>query len=286
MSVLFDEGPLQTSRLTLHCVQTARPQSALRKVLFLGGSNFDLTLKRDFEASPLVHHGDFATYEPRGIGHSDRPDGAWSMADYAADALSVLDALNWATALVVGESFGGMTALHLAQLAPERVEALVISSTTPGGAGGASYDIAEFLHMSRKEAARRSLAILDTRNVSFAQTDPKAFATKLAARVEFEKAFAASSMVHGGYQRLLAARAGHDIWSALPDIAVPTLVLSGRHDAQAPLDAQTRLAESLPRATHWVRSEGHGVMFSDPTVLREALNQWLPSVAPEQKAAG
>ncbi len=65
------------------------------------------------------------------------------MADYAADALALLDAVGWDTCRVVGVSFGGMVAQELAVTAPERVERLALCCTSPGGVGGASYPLQE-----------------------------------------------------------------------------------------------------------------------------------------------
>ncbi|GIT89614.1 3-oxoadipate enol-lactonase [Jannaschia pagri] len=277
---MTDRGPefLPTARLTVRSWQQTNGPGP--NVLFLGGSNFDLDLKTEVRTSPLTQLGPFVTYEPRGIGKSDLPPGDWTMEDYAQDAIAVLDAMGWDKAVVVGESFGGMTALHLALAAPDRVQALVMSSATAGGAGGASYDIRQFLRLSRAEAAAHALAILDKRVTDLAMDAPDTYAARLAARVTFETAFARSSIAHGGYARLLEARARHDVWERLPEIQVPTLVIAGIHDGQAPLEAQRNMAARLSRATLWERTAGHGVLFSDANVLPQVVAEWLPQVLP------
>lgn len=50
----------------------------------------------------------------------------WTLERHAADALAVLDARGLGSAAVMGHSFGGVVALHLARLAPERISALLL----------------------------------------------------------------------------------------------------------------------------------------------------------------
>ncbi|MDX9719778.1 MAG: alpha/beta hydrolase [Myxococcota bacterium] len=69
-----------------------------------------------------------------GIGGSDPPPRRrWSMRDMAADALTLVDALELPSVHVVGVSMGGMIAQQLALDAPERVRSLSLVVTHPGG---------------------------------------------------------------------------------------------------------------------------------------------------------
>ena len=62
-------------------------------------------------------------YDGRGNGKSDRPENvaAYSLDNYVADALAVMDATGTTSAVMVGLSFGGMVASVLAAHHPERV---------------------------------------------------------------------------------------------------------------------------------------------------------------------
>jgi pimeloyl-ACP methyl ester carboxylesterase len=66
-------------------------------------------------------------YDLRGHGYSDAPPTGYTSADHAGDLIGLMDHLGIGRALLVGHSFGGVIALHAAVLAPERVEALVLS---------------------------------------------------------------------------------------------------------------------------------------------------------------
>jgi len=271
----IQEGLLQTSRLPLYSLRSSVNRATKSQVLLLGGSNSDLRLKRAFLSSALADCYDIATYEPRGIGRSGQPSGEWNMRDYAEDAIAYLDAIGWhEKVFVVGESFGGMTALHLSVLAPERVSRMVIASATAGGQYS-SYDIASFLELSQPDAAVQSLYLQDTRNRQLHQHDPIAFERLLAKRLEFEEQFAEPSVHSGGYARLLQARRQHDCINQLEKISMPVTIIAGKFDLQAPFESQQALAEALPCATFHAFDEGHGVLFNSLSATQAAVDAFV-----------
>jgi pimeloyl-ACP methyl ester carboxylesterase len=69
------------------------------------------------------------TYDGRGNGQSDRPEevAAYSLENYLADALAVMDATDAGQAILVGLSYGGLLASILAAHHPERVKAAILA---------------------------------------------------------------------------------------------------------------------------------------------------------------
>src|SRR4249919_3332282 len=67
-------------------------------------------------------------YDPRGNGKSDRPAdvAAYSLDNYVADALAVMDACDAGPAILVGLSFGGMLASVIGAHHPERGKAAIL----------------------------------------------------------------------------------------------------------------------------------------------------------------
>ncbi|MFC5287365.1 alpha/beta fold hydrolase [Actinokineospora guangxiensis] len=60
-------------------------------------------------------------------GHGRSPSlPPWTLEQHAADVLAVLDAYGIERAALMGHSYGGVVALHLARLAPDRVRALLL----------------------------------------------------------------------------------------------------------------------------------------------------------------
>ncbi|MEM6713034.1 MAG: alpha/beta fold hydrolase [Pseudomonadota bacterium] len=267
---LVAEGPLSTARLQLHHIHTRPLGVSSGRVLLLGGSNFDVSLKRQFLSTSLVEQFEVVTYEPRGIGRTKGLNPPWTMSDYAQDALACLDAIGWDHAHIVGESFGGMTALQVALRAPQRVDRMVIASAAAGGACGSSFDISKFLELTRPEAAAAAMALQDTRWIDIKESEPDHYAQALAVREQFEEAFA-PSLETGGYAALLDARRDHDVCRALGQITTPTLVCAGLRDRQAPPEVQERLALGLVGGKYAAFDAGHGLLFSHGKAMEEAI---------------
>jgi pimeloyl-ACP methyl ester carboxylesterase len=66
-------------------------------------------------------------YDLRGHGYTDAPAEGYASVDHARDLIGLLDALGIERARLVGHSFGAVIAVHAGVIAPERVEALVLS---------------------------------------------------------------------------------------------------------------------------------------------------------------
>jgi pimeloyl-ACP methyl ester carboxylesterase/predicted glycosyltransferase len=97
----------------------------------------------------LARHFRVITFDPRGNGLSDRPEEpeAYAEAEYAADAVAVLDATQTDRAFVVGHSMGGQRGLILAAGHPDRVAGVVFigpampfAAQTPRARAVTSFD--------------------------------------------------------------------------------------------------------------------------------------------------
>ena len=214
---------------------------------------------------------DVVLHDQRGLGRTEIPPGPYSMADYAADAIALVDHLGWSTFRVVGISFGGMVAQEFAVTHPERVERLALLCTSPGGEGGSSYPLHELGALSAEERLAISTRIMDTRfTPEWLETHPtdRMFVEGISNRSDA----APGSEAARGMAEQLEARRGHDVWSRLPRITSPTFVAAGRHDGIAPLDNAEKMAARIPHAQLHVYEGGHGFFGQDPTALPEILD--------------
>jgi len=72
----------------------------------------------------------------RGHGESDRPASGYSFPDFAGDIIAFMDAKGIKKATIVGHSMGSFVAQHVATMAPERVEKLVLVGSAPAVSNG------------------------------------------------------------------------------------------------------------------------------------------------------
>lgn len=235
-------------------------------VLFINGSGASLAMDPHRARHPLTAAFEVVLYDQRGLGATVGPDREYTMADYAADAAGLLDALGIARAHVVGVSFGGMVAQHLAIERPDLVERLVLACTSSGGEGGSSYDLLRHEALPPAERLVAMAARLDARNDLAA--DPPVVAPGLEGLIGVLRARLGDRpdpVAEVGRLRQLRARQGHDAWAGLPSVTAPTLVIGGRFDAQAPPENLERLAARIPGAELVLCDGGHLFLSQDPT---------------------
>jgi len=234
------------------------------RVLFISGTGGDLRANPRRGRGVLERRFEVLMYDQRGLGQTSKPDRAASMADYADDAAALLTALAWPTAHVIGVSFGGMVAQHLALRHPDRVDGLVLACTSAGGAGGSSFDLLSVADLPRDERAQVVLPLMDTRNDP--TTDPPTYAPlfeTIAPLMGAPPLNADDPSSAIGARRQLEARAGHDTWDRLPEISRPTFVVGGRYDGQAPPENLERLAARIPDARLRFFDGGHLFLLQD-----------------------
>lgn len=233
------------------------------RLLFISGTGGDLRLKPNVFDGPLPRHFDTLAHDQRGLGRSSKPDVPYSMADYAEDAVGVMAAEGWQSALVIGVSFGGMVAQELAIRHPHTVEGLVLACTSPGGAGGASFPFHEIEHMSAEERAHHMIPISDRRHdARWAKANPVQYERLLA--MGSADPYADEPGHATGRRRQLEARATHDTWDRLGDIHCPVLICAGRHDGIAPPEVQENMASRIRGAELRFFEGGHLFMLQDP----------------------
>jgi len=235
-------------------------------LLFISGTGGDLRVKPNIFDGPLTKRFDLLAYDQRGLGQTSKPDAPYSMALYADDAAGLLDHLGWDQVLVMGVSFGGMVAQELVLRHPARVKRLVLACTSPGGAGGASFPFHEIDHMERVERARHMIPISDTRrDAAWAGAHKDQY--ELFVQMGAADPFAAEPGHAMGARRQLEARALHDTWDRLPQIACPVLVAGGRFDGIALPATQERLAARIPGSKLQMFDGGHMFMIQDRAAM-------------------
>jgi 3-oxoadipate enol-lactonase len=243
-------------------------------VLVIGGTGGDLRQAPGPFWWPGAERFSLLAYDHRDQGRSVSRSGEQpTMADFAGDALALVDHLGWDRFSVVGISFGGMVAQVLALTAGARVERLVLAITSSGGDGSRSYPLHELYALAHDERTARLVELLDTRTA----TQPQ-LAEAISGFLTVDRSLAAREDPSPGLLRQLEARRHHDTSARLHELRMPTLVVAGRFDGIAPIAACERLAQAIPGARLEVFDGGHGVLLQDPAA-------W-PSIADFLSASG
>jgi len=228
-------------------------------VLVIGGTGGDLRQAPGPFAWPGADRFSLLAFDHRDLGRSSsRSSRRPEMADFARDALALVDHVGWEGFSVLGISFGGMVAQEVALSAGGRIRRLVLAGTSTGGEGSRSYPLHELYALPAASRAQRLLELLDTR----ACHQPE-LAAAIARYLFLDRGLAAHGAPSAGLLRQLEARRRHDTSSRLGQLRVPTLVAAGRFDGIASPAAASKLARSIPDAQLAVFEGGHGFLVQD-----------------------
>lgn len=192
-----------------------------------------------------------------------------------ADALQrFIEQLGATRPILVGHSIGGMIVQKWLVQSPKLARAVVLAQTSPafGKADGdwqKSFIDARLGPLDRGETMG-SLAPSLVQELVGEHPDPKG--------MELARDCMAS-VPEASYRAMMLALIGFDQRSTLKDISVPTLLLSGSQDNNAPAPMMAKTATYIPSAQYVeLDGVGHLANLERPEVFNEALGRFLYSL--------
>lgn len=217
-------------------------------------------------------------FDKRGYGRTP-----WSPGDYSDtdDAVAVLDQLGIDSAIIVGCSMGGSTALDLAIHHPERVDGLVLVGAFPSGwepedgweelpleeeamkaaEAGDFERVVEIEYLMFVVGYGRSEDDVDPKHKELFYDMDRIPVPTEAERNEYQKGFTTRKNDH------------------LDDLDVPTLVIVGAHDEELLVKAARYLADNLSdRDAVVLDNAAHLPSMEVPEAFNEALTGFLASL--------
>ena len=179
-------------------------------------------------------------FDNRGAGRSAKPDMPYSIEVMAGDAAGLMEALDIPRAAVLGISLGGRIAMELALQHPDRVERLILVSTSA--------------RVIRKRGRARLWPILSDLPL-FRSKHPQP-------RYAFVRQFEAST--------------GYDATGRLGGLGMPVLILHGERDRVAPLALAEEIREAIPGARMTAFKGGHlFFLVRDPRRFLESVRDFV-----------
>lgn len=164
-------------------------------------------------------------YDTRGHGRSDAPAAEYSLDRLGRDLLAVIDATGAERADVCGISIGGMTALWAAVHAPHRIRRVVLANTAARIGNDALW--AERIRAARLDGMK---LLAEASMVRWLTEGFRARHPDVVARLR--QTFEATSV--DGYVGCCASLRDADLRPVASRVAVPTLIVTGRHDPSTP----------------------------------------------------
>lgn len=248
-------------------------------VLLIHGSGPGVTAHANWRMVLPELSKDFRVIAPDvlGFGHTEIPAGvSYDIETWLCHIIGFLDALGVDRCAVVGNSFGGALALHLAARQPHRVDRLVLM-----GSVGISFPITDGLETAwgyepSPEAMRE---LLDRFAYSDGLVGDDLVRTRYEAslRPGVQEAYAA--MFPAPRQAAVDALALDE--SKLSGIDCDVLLVHGRDDRIIPVEVSRRLANRLPRAgLHVIPECGHWVQIEKADEFRTLVRTFLDQHEP------
>jgi pimeloyl-ACP methyl ester carboxylesterase len=173
----------------------------------------------------------------------------YSLADMAADALGVLDALGIARAHICAASMGGMVAQHIAAKHPERVKSLTLMMTTSGNRKLPQAELRVQRALMSRPSGRDPAAVMAHLQRLLTLIGSPAFPPDPALlRPRLQALVARAWRPAGTVRQLAAVVADGDRSALLAQIKAPTRVIHGEADPLVPVAAGRDLVARIPGA--------------------------------------
>jgi 3-oxoadipate enol-lactonase len=242
-------------------------------LLFISGSNGDLRSRPNQFDTALASSFELISFDQRGLGQTSKPEGEYTMGDYAEDVLALLDYLALTVVPIVGVSFGGMVAQEFAVRYPERVQKLVLACTSSGGQGGSSFPLQDLAELAPRERAEAQLKVADLRcDDAWIDEKPERWERLVSATMAMTR----SDRDVAATAKQLRARWAHDTYRRLPQLKMPVLLCAGKYDGIAPVANMRAIHEQIPQSEIAYFEGGHMFVAQDKSAYPFMAN-WLNS---------
>jgi 3-oxoadipate enol-lactonase len=215
-----------------------------------------------------------AAWDARGYGASE-DGGALDFADFSADLLRVLDALEAERAHLCGLSMGGRIAMDFHDRHPERVASLTLCDTQPGLGNTPPEKRREFIRL------RQEPLLAGQSPGDIAPAVARSLVSPRAVPGAYERLVASMEALHkDAYLKTIAASFLYPRLPDLESVRVPTHVVVGADDTLTPPDVARAMAARIAGSRVTVIPDaGHLSNIEQPDAFNAAVMGFLGELA-------
>jgi len=246
--------------------------------LLIAGLGCDRNVWRPFQIPALQKLNTIITFDNRGIGESDKPEGPYTIAQMADDVADLMAKLGIERAHILGHSMGGMISLEFAIRHPTKVTSLIVAS---------GIDRADEW-MKAKQVANQGLSRLKIDEQKLREAIAWMNIMWMFAPSYFENSEAvnkvldimkSSTQLFEAYRWQSQALENHDATHGLGNIKCSTLVIVGKEDILTPLRYSVAIANAIPGAQlQTIDDCGHMLIFEKPDEFNKRVIDFISTV--------
>ena len=227
-------------------------------------------------------------FDNRGVGNTTTGTKPFSIQQFANDTAGLIDGLKIQKADVLGHSMGSFIAQQLAVTHPEKVNRLLLVSSSCGGKESipTSPQVERFASDMIKNATNnvpisnmRTLASLG-QGPGWMKAHPNAFQS-VPERLNFSEMIKISGTpLNTVKQQIGASHAWSGVCDKLTGVSSPTLIITGTDDINVPAANSLIIAGKIPGA--WlvhIKDAGHAIMSQYPDKFNKILQTFLTTTS-------
>ncbi len=223
------------------------------------------------QVSAFKEHYQVITFDNRGVGKSDKPEGPYSPRMMAEDTVQLMDFLKIEKANILGYSMGGLIAQEIAINYPERITKLVLGSTwccQDDGANGVTPNLLEAAKLPPRQGFNRLIDSCFNRLF---------YRFIIVPFIKFQARRMKEAEIKG-LERQVECIKGYDSLDRLPLIKAPTLIVTGTKDRVIKHESSDTISQKIPDARLVkIKNGSHVVCMEKSKVFNKEVLEFLQS---------
>lgn len=214
----------------------------------------------------------------RGYGNSKEMKGKYTVEESSADAMKLINSLNWDKFHLIGHSMSGMVVQKIAVDNPSRVKSIIAITPVPACGSPGPKEMMDFFESA---ALNNDEAAMECVNTLTSYRYTKSFAKKMVK----DNRQSSTGEARLGYMKMFFFT---DFSESVKGLRTPILVLIGEHDFEG---SETFMRNTFLKwypnvQLEYCKASGHYPMIETPIALTTTIEKFLSAHAADKKDSG